>query len=69
MADKIKTYDIANLVNGNPEIGRIAQLTFLSEEKGENGPYHSFARVILRGPTAIYYAFFIKGKGLKWSLF
>jgi len=54
MADKIKTYDIINLVNGKPEIGRIVQLTFFSEEKDANGPYHSFIRVILRGTTAIY---------------
>ena len=53
MADKIRTYDIVNLVNGKPEIGRIVQLTFFSEEKGPNGPYHSFARVILRGTKAI----------------
>jgi hypothetical protein len=54
VADKIKTYDIINLVNGKPEIGRIVQLTFFSEEKGANGPYHSFIRVVLRGTTAIY---------------
>jgi len=54
MADKIKTYDIINLENGKPEIGRIVHLTFFSEEKGTNGPYHSFVRVIFRGTTAIY---------------
>lgn len=54
MADKIKTYDIINLVNGNPEIGRIVHITFFSEERGDRGPYHSFARVILRGTEAIY---------------
>ncbi len=54
MADKIKTYDIVNLVNGKPEIGRVVHLTFFSEEQGPNGIYHSFARVVLRGTTAIY---------------
>ena len=53
MADKIKTYDIVNLVNGKPEIGRVVHLTFFSEEQGPNGTYHSFARVVLRGTTAI----------------
>ena len=54
MADKIKTYDIVNLVNGKPEIGRVVHLTFFSEEQGANGGYHSFARVVLRGTTALY---------------
>jgi hypothetical protein len=54
MADKIKTYDIINLVNGKPEIGRVVHLTFFSEEQGPTGTYHSFVRVILRGTTAIY---------------
>jgi len=54
LADKIETYDIVNLVNGRPEIGRIVHLTFFSKEKGPDGPYHSFVRVILRGTTAIY---------------
>ncbi len=54
MAQKISTYDIMNLESGEPEIGRIVHLTFFSEENGVNGPYHSFARVILRGTEAIY---------------
>ena len=54
LAEKIKTYDIINLVSGKPEIGRIVHVTFFSEEKGANGSYHSFVRVILRGTTAIY---------------
>ena len=54
LADKIETYDIVNLVNGRPEIGRIVHLTFFSKEKGPDGPYHSFVMVILRGTTAIY---------------
>ena len=54
MADKIQTYDIINLVNGKPEIGRVVHLTFFSEEHGTSGPYHSFVRVILRGTKAVY---------------
>jgi hypothetical protein len=54
MADKIKTYDIINLVNGKSEIGRVVHLTFFSEEQSANGTYHSFARVVLRGTTAVY---------------
>ncbi|MDP2858495.1 MAG: hypothetical protein Q8P50_11030 [Bacillota bacterium] len=54
IADKIKTYDIVNLVNGRPEIGRVVHLTFFAEEQGPSGSYHSFVRVILRGTTALY---------------
>ena len=54
LADKIRTYDIVNLVSGRPEIGRVVHLTFFSREIGTDGPYHSFVRVILRGTTAIY---------------
>lgn len=54
MADKIQTYDIINIVNGNPQIGRVVHLTFFSKESGANGPYHSFVRVVLRGTTAVY---------------
>ena len=54
LAAKIKTYDIINLVNGRPEIGRVVHLTFFSKEMGTDGPYHSFVRVILRGTTAVY---------------
>jgi len=54
IADKIKTYDIVNLVNGRPEIGRVVHLTFFAREQGPGGTYHSFVRVILRGTTALY---------------
>ena len=54
MADKIQTYDIINIVNGKPQIGRVVHLTFFSEEQGSNEPYCSFVRIILRGTTAIY---------------
>ncbi len=54
IADKIQTYDIINLVNGKPEIGRVVHLTFFSEEQAPSGTYHSFVRVVLRGTTAIY---------------
>jgi hypothetical protein len=54
MADKIVTYDIVNLVNGKAEIGRVVHLTFFSEEHDPSGDFHSFARVVLRGTTAVY---------------
>lgn len=54
MANKIKTYDIVNMVNGKAEIGRVVHLTFFSTENGVNGTYHSFLRVVLRGTTAVY---------------
>jgi hypothetical protein len=54
MADKIKTYDIVNQVSGRAEIGRVVHLTFFSQEQGPDGVYHSFARVVLRGTTAVY---------------
>jgi energy-coupling factor transporter ATP-binding protein EcfA2 len=55
MANKIKTYDIVNLVSGKAEIGRVVHLTFFSEEQGPDGStFHSFARVVLRGTTAVY---------------
>jgi hypothetical protein len=55
MSGKIQTYDILNLSNGKPEIGRVVHLTFFSEETGPEGIiYHSFARVVLRGTTAVY---------------
>lgn len=55
MASKIQTYDIINMVNGQPQIGKIVHLTFFSEEKTADGTiYHSFVRVILRGTTAVY---------------
>jgi hypothetical protein len=55
MANKIKTYDIVNLVNGKAEIGRVVHLTFFSEEQGpDDNTFHSFARVVLRGTTAVY---------------
>jgi hypothetical protein len=54
MADKIQIYDIINIVNGKPEIGRVVHLTFFSEEQDAIGVYQSFARVVLRGTTAIY---------------
>jgi len=54
MADKIQTYDIINILNGKPEIGRVVHLTFFSEEQASSGTYYSFVRVVLRGTTAIY---------------
>jgi hypothetical protein len=37
-------------VNNQPQLGDIVHLTFFTREKHANGtPYHSFARIILRG--------------------
>ncbi len=53
---KAPTYDIINLTNGRPEIGKAVHLTFFARETTSQGqPYHSFARAILRG-TRVYYA-------------
>ena len=50
----IPIYDIVNLVNGKPEIGRVVHLTFFSQEKAPDGTtFHNFIRVILRGTQAI----------------
>ncbi len=51
---KVPLYDIVNISSGRPQIGRVVHLTFFSEEKGA-GPasFFDFARVILRGTTAI----------------
>lgn len=54
MSDKIRTYDIINIINGVPQIGDVVHLTFFSEEQGSNDVYHSFVRVVLRGTTALY---------------
>jgi len=54
IAERIKTYDIIDLVTGKPQIGRIVHLTFFTRENGVDGPYHSFVRVIFRGTTAVY---------------
>jgi hypothetical protein len=52
---KAPTYDIFNLVSGKPEIGKAVHITFFAREVTPQGvPYHSFARVILRG-TRVYY--------------
>lgn len=52
---KIPIYDIENRRNHNKEIGRIIHFTFFTAEKNETGGvYHSYARVIFRGNTAIY---------------
>jgi hypothetical protein len=55
MANKIQTYDIVNMVNGQAQIGKIVHITLFSEEHLSDGTiYHSFARVVLRGTTAVY---------------
>ena len=48
---RIPIYDVQNLRTGRKETGRVIHLTFFTQE--QNGA-HAFARVILRGTTAIY---------------
>jgi hypothetical protein len=51
---RVSTYDTVNRVTGKPEIGDVVHLTFFSREKDANGaPWHSFARVIIRGNRVI----------------
>ena len=53
--EKIPIYDVENRRSHNKEIGRIIHFTFFSAEKAPSGStYHAYARVILRGNTAIY---------------
>lgn len=53
--EKIPIYDVENRRSHHKEIGRIIHFTFFSAEKAPNGStYHAYARVILRGNTAIY---------------
>lgn len=48
-------YDIENKLTGRKETGRVFHLTFFAAERGDDGTtYHSYARVIMRGTTAIY---------------
>ena len=48
--ERVPTYDIRYRVNNQPQLGDIVHLTFFAREKHPNGtPYHSFARIILRG--------------------
>lgn len=48
-------YDIENRLNGRNETGRIIHITFFSLEKPAGmQPFHSYARVIIRGNTAYY---------------
>jgi hypothetical protein len=48
--ERVPTYDILYRVNNTPQLGDIVHLTFFTKEKHAGGtPYHSFARIILRG--------------------
>ena len=50
----VPLYDVANSRTGKPELGRLVHVTFFSEEKAADGTvFHDFARVILRGGTAV----------------
>ncbi|MDR3589497.1 MAG: hypothetical protein P4N41_07515 [Negativicutes bacterium] len=51
---RIPIYDIENHRSGKPQLGRVIHLTFFSRETVDKIVYHSFARVILRGGTAVY---------------
>ncbi len=52
---KIPIYDIENRRTHRKEIGRIIHFTFFAAEKDATGAvHHSYARVIMRGNTAIY---------------
>lgn len=51
----IPIYDIKDKRTGRQEIGRAIHLTFFAAERAADGTkWHSFARVIMRGTTAIY---------------
>jgi hypothetical protein len=51
---RVATYDAENRVSRKAEIGDVVHLTFFSREKDAAGrPWHSFARVILRGNRAL----------------
>ncbi len=53
--ERLPFYDIANRRTGRKELGRVIHLTFFAREQPPDGdPFHSFARIILRGNTAIY---------------
>lgn len=50
-----QTYDTRNKNNNKPELGDVVHLTFFSKEASPNGePYHSFARLIVRGNVVHY---------------
>lgn len=52
--DAVPLYDVVNNRTGKPEVGRLVHVTFFSEEKAPDGTsFHDFARVILRGGTAV----------------
>jgi len=52
---RIPIYDIENHRNNHKDIGRVIHFTLFTAEKLEDGTmYHSYARVIMRGNTAIY---------------
>lgn len=52
---KIPIYDIESHRTGHKDIGRVVHFTLFAAEKTANGSLsHSYARVIIRGNTAIY---------------
>ena len=50
----VPLYDVVNNRTEKPELGRLVHVTFFTEEKAPDGTtFHDFARVILRGATAV----------------
>ena len=46
---KAQTYDVTNIVTGNPQLGDVVHLSLFSQETASSGQiYHSFKRVIVR---------------------
>lgn len=55
IAKHLPTYDTFSLTGFTPELKRVVHLTFFSREIGPDGnPYHSFARLIMRGNKILY---------------
>jgi hypothetical protein len=54
MANMLKTYDIIDLVNGKPEIGRICTIDLFQKDMGANAPHHTFIGDPKGVATAIY---------------
>jgi hypothetical protein len=49
LESRTPTYDTAHRVTGVPSIGDVIHLTFFSREEGQNGAWHGYRRVIVRG--------------------
>jgi Zn-dependent metalloprotease len=49
---KVPLYDVVSVTTGKPQIGRVAHLTFFSEERAGGARFFDLQRVILRGTSA-----------------